>query len=346
MTDKQIKILCVEDEVDIRSNIADILRDEGYLVVEAGNGTEGYEVFIKERPDLIISDIMMPQLDGFGLLKLVRETTVIRQSAVPFIFLTALGQKDNVIKGVNLSANDYLVKPIDFDLLIAKVKEKTSNQQRVEYIHQGQISNLKNQITVALPKEVFSYLENITSIASKLKEEPYGPFPHRAYLDEIKKIYLGALNIRTAITNNLDHKIIDFKLNAEEEVINLAIFLEKLVDKIDKKLSQNIVLNNIHNINLLPSIKIDKAVLSEAIGLVIFELLHLSKSSKLIISAMIDHHKQIVIIFQIQNELNNKLQDFNIAKISKILDKQNCRFEILENKMNTAIIIIPEYRLI
>ena len=75
MSDKKIKILCVEDEIDIRSNIADILRDEGYEVFEAGNGYQGYESFIQEKPDLIISDIMMPELDGYGLLKLVRDTS-------------------------------------------------------------------------------------------------------------------------------------------------------------------------------------------------------------------------------------------------------------------------------
>ena len=189
MSDQKIKILCVEDEIDIRSNISDILRDEGYEVVEAENGYHAYELFIEHRPDLIISDIMMPKLDGFGLLKMVRDTTGLKNSAIPFIFLTALGQKENVLKGVNLSANDYLVKPIDFDLLIAKVKEKTENSKRIDDVHQGQISNLKNQISVMLPKDVFNYLDVITEISGNLKNEPYGPLPHRSYLEEIKKIY-------------------------------------------------------------------------------------------------------------------------------------------------------------
>ena len=105
----------------------------------------------------------MPELDGYGLLKLVRDTVGLKNSAVPFIFLTALGQKDNVIKGVNLSANDYLVKPIDFDLLIAKIKEKTENFQRVEEAHKNQIVNLKNQVSIVLPRDVFSYLDDENS---------------------------------------------------------------------------------------------------------------------------------------------------------------------------------------
>ena len=346
MSDKQIKILCVEDEIDIRSNIADILRDEGYEVFEAENGYHGYEIFIQEKPDLIISDIMMPELDGYGLLKLVRDTSSVKNSAVPFIFLTALGQKDNVIKGVNLSANDYLIKPIDFDLLIAKVKEKAENSQRVEVVHKDQINNLKNQISIVLPKDVFSYLDIITKTASNLKNEPFGPLPHRGYLDEIKKIYLNAVSLRSVINNSLDASIIDFKLNVEEEVVSIHDFFEDFVKNIDQNIAQRISLEGAHNMNLLPKIKIDKISLIEAVGILIYELLSKDDVSVLRISAMLDHLKQIVIIFFFDNkDLDNKIS-VDEAKIWKIRDRQNCRFEVLKNKNNTAIITIPEYRLV
>jgi DNA-binding response OmpR family regulator len=123
----KIKILCVEDEQEIRENIAEILRDEGFEVFEAENGRVGFDSFLQNKPDLVVSDIMMPEVDGYALLKAIREGKNVKNNLVPFIFLTALGQKDNVVKGVNLSANDYLVKPIDFDLMIAKIKEKTEN---------------------------------------------------------------------------------------------------------------------------------------------------------------------------------------------------------------------------
>lgn len=345
MSDKKIKILCVEDEIDIRSNIADILRDEGYEVFEAGNGYQGYESFIQEKPDLIISDIMMPELDGYGLLKLVRDSSGLKNSAVPFIFLTALGQKDNVIKGVNLSANDYLIKPIDFDLLIAKVKEKTENSQRVDAVHKDQISNLKNQVSVVLPKDVFAYLDTITKIASNLKEEPFGPFPHRGYLDEIKKIYLNAVSLRSVINNSLDETLIDFKLNVEEEIISIHDFFEDFVKNIDQKIAKRIVLESLHNVNLLPKIKIDRISLIEAIGIFIYEILSKDHSSIVRVSAMLDHLRQIVIIFYLENKEDDKII-VDEAKIWKILDRQNCRFEVLKNKNNTAIITIPEYRLL
>jgi len=347
MADKKIKILCVEDEIDIRSNISDILRDEGYEVIEAGNGYEGFELFLNERPDLIISDIMMPELDGFGLLKFVRDAEGFKNSTIPFIFLTALGQKDNVIKGVNLTANDYLVKPIDFDLLIAKVKEKTTNYLRIESFHQGQINNIKNQISLILPKDSLNYLDVITEIAGKLKDEPYGSFPHRLYLDEIKKIYLNSLNLRTTIHNYLDKDVVDFKLNANEENINLADFLENFTKNIDKDLSSRIIFSNIHNINLLPSVKIDKIVLIDALGNIIFEMLkNADEKATISIGAMLDHLKQIVIIINLNSEKNLDVSQINNSKISRILDKQNCRFEVVEKRKNTAVVIIPDFRLL
>ena len=326
MSDKKIKILCVEDEVDIRSNISDILRDEGYDVFEA--------------------DIMMPELDGYGLLKLVRDTVGLKNSAVPFIFLTALGQKDNVIRGVNLSANDYLVKPIDFDLLIAKIKEKTENFQRVEEAHKNQIDNLKNQVSIVLPKDIFSYLDIITTTAANLKEEPFGPFPHRGYLDEIKKIYLNCVSLRSVINNSLDESLIDFKLNVEEEIVSIHDFFEDFVKNIDQNISKRIILENPDNVNLLPKIKIDRISLIEAVGTLVYEILTTDDSSNIRVSAMLDHLKQIVIIFYFDNKDLQIKDNINEEKISKILDKQNCRFEILTTKNNTAIITIPEYRIV
>ena len=116
MEDRKIKILCVEDEKEIRENIAEILRDEGFEVFEAENGKKGYESFVQNKPDLVVSDIMMPEIDGYSLLKMIREGKSIRNNNIPFIFLSALGQKENIMKGVDLLANDYLIKPVDFDL--------------------------------------------------------------------------------------------------------------------------------------------------------------------------------------------------------------------------------------
>src|SRR5918993_2758962 len=105
------KILLIEDSQDIRENIAEILSLANYEVAEAENGKIGVEKAKKEHPDLIICDIMMPQLDGYGVLHLLGKDPV--TAGIPFIFLTAKSEKDDFRKGMNLGADDYLVKPFD-----------------------------------------------------------------------------------------------------------------------------------------------------------------------------------------------------------------------------------------
>ena len=105
------KILLIEDNPEIRENTAEILLLANYQVLEAENGRIGVDLARKEHPDLIICDIMMPQLDGSGVLHLLSKDPA--TSSIPFIFLTAKSEKEDFRKGMNLGADDYLTKPFD-----------------------------------------------------------------------------------------------------------------------------------------------------------------------------------------------------------------------------------------
>ncbi len=104
------KILIIEDEPEMRRNLATILRLEGYQQLTADNGRRGVELALEEAPDLILCDVMMPELDGYGVLKALRESPA--TEATPFIFLTARGEKPDIRAGMNLGADDYLTKPV------------------------------------------------------------------------------------------------------------------------------------------------------------------------------------------------------------------------------------------
>lgn len=346
--ERKVKILCVEDEQDIRENIAEILRDEGFEVFEAANGKQGFEVFMQSKPDLIISDIMMPELDGYGLLKLIRESKNIRNNTVPFIFLSALGQKDDIIKGVNLSANDYLIKPIDFDMMIAKVREKTANAIKLQEVHDRNVKNLKSQVASVLPSELSSYLDVITQAAANLKNEPYGPMPHRRYLEEFDKIYLNAVKLRSSIANALDESVIDNKLNAEEEVVSLFAFLSEFVSSLSDKFKSRISLEKPFEVESMPRVKIDRLVFLEALRKIFAGMFRADAEASLKVSMISDHLGQIVIIFYLnsKNKNANLAQNIDEGQVSKILDRQSCRFEIVEIKENTAILTIPSHRLV
>jgi len=97
------------------------LKKENYTIVTAANGQEGVQVAQREMPDLIISDIMMPEMDGMEMCNQVRQVPELKNT--PFIFLTAKGDMSTRIKGLQLGADDFIVKPIDFHILLKKVKE-------------------------------------------------------------------------------------------------------------------------------------------------------------------------------------------------------------------------------
>lgn len=122
------KILIIEDEPAIRANLEDILEMEGFQPLSAANGRDGLEITRRERPDLILCDVLMPELDGHEVLKeLRREETTMR---IPFVFLTAKGQQHDVRAGMNLGADDYLIKPVRVDDLLAAIEARLERAQQ------------------------------------------------------------------------------------------------------------------------------------------------------------------------------------------------------------------------
>ena len=112
------KVLLVEDDQNFGSILRDFLEINDYDVTLARNGVEGGEKFNKESFDICLLDVMMPYKDGFTLAKEIRKT----DTGVPIIFLTAKSMKDDVVKGYNIGADDYLTKPFDSDVLLLKMK--------------------------------------------------------------------------------------------------------------------------------------------------------------------------------------------------------------------------------
>jgi DNA-binding NarL/FixJ family response regulator len=120
------KILVIEDEPEMRRNLTTILRLENYVTLAAENGRVGVEIAKQQKPDLVLCDVMMPELDGYGVLQALRadEATV----TVPFIFLTAKGEKPDIRAGMNLGADDYLTKPVAKNDLLSAVAARLKRQ--------------------------------------------------------------------------------------------------------------------------------------------------------------------------------------------------------------------------
>jgi len=120
------RILIVEDEAPMRTALADLLTAEGYRALTAADGTAGLERALAEKPDLILLDVMMPKLDGFGVCAELRRMAI----SVPVLMLTAKGQIDDRVQGLDAGADDYLVKPFSTEELLARVRALLRRMER------------------------------------------------------------------------------------------------------------------------------------------------------------------------------------------------------------------------
>ena len=114
------KIIIIEDEEDLRQLIVDELEDAGYETLEASDGILGLSTILAEDPDVIISDIGMPRMDGLQLKEKLQALP--DYSLKPFLFLSALAMQSAIDKGLEVGADHYLTKPVDFDDLLSRIK--------------------------------------------------------------------------------------------------------------------------------------------------------------------------------------------------------------------------------
>ena len=129
-----LKVLIIEDEPEMRRNLLTILRLEKFRVAAAENGRVGIDLAKQEKPDIVLCDVMMPELDGHGVLRCLRDDPA--TASIPFIFLTAKGEKSDVRSGMNLGADDYLTKPVAKADLLAAITSRlarAAQQARPEF---------------------------------------------------------------------------------------------------------------------------------------------------------------------------------------------------------------------
>lgn len=162
------KILVIEDNDQVRENIVEILTLSAYSVRAASNGKEGVDIALKEIPDLVVCDIMMPSLDGYGVLHLLNKHT--ETADTPFIFLTAKSEKADWRKGMEMGADDYLTKPFDGIELLNAVEIRLKKAEGLKKKFLGSIQELNNFIEGAQQntnlqltseqREVYTYNKN------------------------------------------------------------------------------------------------------------------------------------------------------------------------------------------
>jgi len=136
----ETQILIIEDNDDIRESTAEVLELTGYKVLKAENGKAGVETAHRHRPDLILCDIMMPELDGYGVLYMLNKNP--DTAAIPFVFLTAKAERIDIRKGMEMGADDYLTKPFDGMELLLAVESRLNKKKQQEVFYSKSLESL------------------------------------------------------------------------------------------------------------------------------------------------------------------------------------------------------------
>jgi diguanylate cyclase (GGDEF)-like protein len=161
-------ILVIEDELPIRELIAEMLMLEDFEVLQAGNGREGIEIAQSQCPNLIICDVMMPVLDGYGVLTALQQDT--STASIPFVFLTARGTKQDIRYGMNLGADDYLIKPFTQDELLDAISIRLRKQANSLQQYRSELESKQEQLDYLLYHDPLTQLPNQLSLQDKFQQ--------------------------------------------------------------------------------------------------------------------------------------------------------------------------------
>jgi two-component system sensor histidine kinase/response regulator len=200
------KILVVEDELPILENILDILELEGHQVLGAHDGRAGLELARQHLPDLIVSDIMMPEMDGYGLLLALREDSA--TATIPLVFLTAKADRSAMRQGMELGADDYLTKPFTPAELVALVNARLERRATVAQEYEKKMEDLRGNLFRMLPHELRTPLATVIGYSELILYDAPDLSPKRL-ISMVESIHQAGLRLHRLIENFLMHSQIE-----------------------------------------------------------------------------------------------------------------------------------------
>lgn len=189
------KILIIEDNFEVRDNLQEILELSAYEVVAAENGKIGVQQALSCDPDLILCDVMMPELDGFAVLRILERKA--QTASIPFIFLTAKAEKSDLRKGMNLGADDYITKPFDDVELLDAIEMRLKKSQKLKTVFDKTETGFSAFINEAKGQEALSALPENRTIKSYRKKDfifDEGAFAKQLFFIKKGKIKLFKTN--------------------------------------------------------------------------------------------------------------------------------------------------------
>jgi signal transduction histidine kinase len=218
------KILLIEDEQALREGIADVLTFEGYKVIEAADGRNGIELAIKNLPDLILCDILMPEMNGHDVLRQLAKNEDTR--LIPFVFITALSERPDIRTGMEMGANDYLTKPFSHEELLKTIGKQLEKSEEIRKQKEGALNELRSNIIYSLPHELRTPLTGLLGYGQLLMECP-DDFDSSMIREAGQDIYSSVMRLNRLIRNYLMYAQLElnkgfppqpFELNAAGEI--------------------------------------------------------------------------------------------------------------------------------
>lgn len=244
-------ILIIEDEPQIRNNIREILHLSDFDTLVAENGLQGLELAKEKHPDLIICDLMMPELDGYGVLTQLRQDS--DTATIPLIFLTAKSNWSDLRKGMELGADDYLTKPFQTEQLLQAVNTRLDKQAISDQQTQQKLNTLSRSISFSLPHEINTPLNHILGISNLLIEE-YDILSREESLEMLTSINKAGKRLHELTINFLMYAEIELLASNPEKIAALRNYGVQIFVK---SIIENVALNIAKNFNREADLSID-----------------------------------------------------------------------------------------
>jgi two-component system, sensor histidine kinase and response regulator len=271
-------ILVVEDDAALLDGLRDILELSGYRVVTARNGAQGLLALEQHRPDLIVSDINMPRMDGYQFYGQVRAHP--EWVSLPFIFLTAKGEKADIRRGKMLGVDDYITKPFEEADLLVAVQAKLNRRDQLNAARDRQISDLKRTILTTLNHEFRTPLTYITTYADMLRE---GNVSAEDFKNFMRGIQVGSDRLRRLVEDFIF--LVELQTGEAQQTYerrrqplrDLASLLQTEAERYQPRARERGVSLEVSLASSLPEIVGDAEFLSNAIGRLLDNAIKFSK---------------------------------------------------------------------
>lgn len=194
------KILVIEDNHQVRENIIEILESEGYEMYQAESGAIGIDIARKNQPDLILCDIMMPEMDGFQVLEELRRN--ILTVNIPFIFLTAKDTRDDLRKGMQMGADDYISKPFTIQEVIQAAEIRLNRVKEFKRRSEQKLNELTLNLGAPIAKEISEPLRAIIGFSSMILTEQF-QMPKSEIVEFVSLVYNAGLKLNKIVLKTL-----------------------------------------------------------------------------------------------------------------------------------------------